>query len=125
MIGNKYLRNLHEYPDEDTAINQLLELLKYKDIDFTNSLQQAEDLDKCTNDELIFLTKIAALIDYSLQLHNLQVPRWLRDEKLIFDKPYYHSKRLTDFEKVKLQYTNPNPFRNRNVYFDLKGIERV
>ncbi len=33
--------------------------------------------------------------------------------------------RITDFEKVKLQYTNPGPFKARNVYFDLEGIERV
>lgn len=125
MIGNKYLKNLYEYPDEDTAINQLLELLKYKDVDFIDSLNQPEDLNECTNDELIFLTKISALIDYNLQLHNLEVPRWLRDDKLTFERPYYHSKRLNDFEKVRLQYTNPGPFRNRNVYFDLIGIERV
>ena len=27
MIGNKYLKNLYDYPDVDTSINQLLELL--------------------------------------------------------------------------------------------------
>lgn len=29
MIGNKYLKELFEYPDEDTSLNQLLELLVY------------------------------------------------------------------------------------------------
>lgn len=55
----------------------------------------------------------------------MEVPSWLRDDKLMFSKPYYHPKRLTDFEKLKLQYTSPSPFRTKNVYFDIKGIERV
>jgi len=32
---------------------------------------------------------------------------------------------LTDFEKVKLQFSNPAPFRRRNVYFELEGLQRV
>lgn len=125
MIGNKYLQDLFDYPDEDTGINQLLELLKYKDMNFINSLYKPIDIDKCSDEEIEYLTKVSALIDYYLQLHDIQVPEWLRDVRLSFEKPYFHSKRITDFEKVKLQYTNPAPFRARNVYFDLKGIERV
>lgn len=34
MIGNKYLQTLFNYPDEDTSLNQLLEMLKYKDMKF-------------------------------------------------------------------------------------------
>jgi hypothetical protein len=40
-------------------------------------------------------------------------------------KPYYHSKRITDFEKIRLMYISPAPFRQRNVYFDLESISRV
>ncbi len=65
------------------------------------------------------------MIDYYLQLHGIEVPDWLRDKKLVFDQPYYHPKRLSDFEKLKLQYTNPAPFKTRNVYYDLEGIKRV
>jgi hypothetical protein len=83
------------------------------------------DLDACDDKEIRYLTKASALIDYHLQIHNIAVPDWLRSEKLSFDKPYYHSKRISDFEKLKLQYTNPSPFRARNVYFDLNGITRV
>lgn len=126
MIGNRILRELYQYKDEDTAINQLLDLLKYKDTDFLASIQcNPVDLEQCNQQELEFLTKAAALIDYFFQLNSIQVPDWLRDDRLTFQKPYYHSKRLTDFEKVKLLYTNPGPFRARNVYFDLAGIERV
>lgn len=125
MIGNKYLKDLFEYQDEDTSINQLLELLKSKDMKFINSLYNPVNLDACNDEEIKYLTKVSALIDYCLQLLDMEVPQWLRDERLIFEKPYYHSKRISDFEKVKLQYTNPSPFKARNVYFDLSGIERI
>jgi hypothetical protein len=125
MIGNRYLSELFACPDEDTGINQLLEFLKYKDKGFIHSLDQPVDLDLCTEDELEWLTKVSALIDYYLQLHGMDVPDWLRDERLVFEKPYFHPKRMSDFDKVKLQYTNPGPFKARNVYFDLEGIGRV
>jgi len=125
MIGNKYLQSLFEYPDENTGLNQLLEILKYKDAEFINSLKNPVNLELCTEAELIYLTKVSSLIDYYLQLQDISVPKWLRDEKLSFDKPYYYSKRISDFEKIKLQYTNPSPFKARNVYFDLDGIRRV
>lgn len=125
MIGNKYLKGLFEHLDEDTAINQLLELLKFKNMKFINSLYEPLDIDNCNDEEIKYLIKISALIDYYLQLHKVDVPTWLRDERLRFEKPYFHSKRLSDFEKVKLQYINPSPFKARNVYFDLHGIERI
>jgi hypothetical protein len=126
MIGNKYLRDLFNYPDEDTSLNQLLELLKCKDAEFIDSLKREPvDINSCTDLEIKFLAKASALIDYYLQLHNIEVPGWLRNEKLSFKKPYYHSRRISDFDKVRLQYTNPAPFRARNVYFDLEGIKRV
>ncbi|MGI5822457.1 MAG: hypothetical protein ACOX6Z_00725 [Dethiobacteria bacterium] len=125
MIGNKYLQELFECPDEDSALNQLLEILKSKDAKLMDSLDRPVDLNLCNNEEIIFLTKVAALVDYYLQLHGIKVPAWIRDEKLEFDRPYYHSQRLSDFEKFRLQYTNPSPFKTRNVYFDLKSIERI
>jgi len=126
MIGNKYLRDLFNYLDEDTSLNQLLELLKYKDMKFINILNNEPiNLELCTDEEIRYLTKISALIDYYLQTHGIEVPNWLRDERLQFDIPYYHSKRISDFEKLKLQYTNPSPFKTRNVYFDLDGIGRI
>ncbi|MEJ6951708.1 hypothetical protein [Natronospora cellulosivora (SeqCode)] len=125
MIGNKYLKGLFEFQDEDTTINQLLELLKSKDMKFINSLYEPIAIDNCTYEEINYLIKISALIDYYLQLHKIEVPSWLRDERLSFEKPYFYPKRLSDFEKVKLQYVNPSPFKARNVYFDLHGIERI
>ena len=126
MIGNKYLQTLYEYEDEDTSLNQLLEFLKCKDNSFIDSLYKPINLKECNNREIKYLTIIAALIDYFLQIYCIEVPNWLRDEKLMFDRPYFYPrKRISDFEKVKLLYTNPAPFRNRNVYFDLNGIQRI
>ncbi|MBS3976844.1 MAG: hypothetical protein KGZ75_09010 [Syntrophomonadaceae bacterium] len=125
MIGNSYLQSLCDYPDEDTSINQLLELLKAKDKKFIDSLTEEIDINLCNEKEIEYLTKASALIDYNFQLHNIDVPAWLRNEKLIFKKPYYHSKRITDFEKIRLMYISPAPFRQRNVYFDLESISRV
>ena len=53
------------------------------------------------------------------------MPKWIRDKRLQLDKPYYHSKRINDFEKLKLQIENPAPFKRRNVYFDMDSITRV
>ncbi|MDD2234122.1 MAG: hypothetical protein PHZ11_10710 [Desulfitobacteriaceae bacterium] len=125
MIGNNYLQVLFDFPDEDTSLNQLLELLKFKDLNFINSIKEPIKIDLCNDKEIQYLTKVSALIDYYLQIYGIEVPDWIRDEKLSFDKPYYHSKRISDFEKLRLQYTNPAPFRARNVYYDLQGIQRV
>jgi len=125
MIGNEYLQALCDYIDEDTAINQLLELLKFKDKKFISSLTEEVNIDLCNKNEIEFLIKVSALIDYHLQLHDIEVPSWLRNDKLKFEKPYYHSKRISDFEKIRLLYSNPAPFRARNVYFQLEGIRRV
>ncbi|MGO1369243.1 MAG: hypothetical protein ACTHVE_03970 [Senegalia sp. (in: firmicutes)] len=126
MIGNKYLAELYSYEDQNTGINQLLELLKYKDQNFLKSLTEFPvNLNKCTEDEMKYLTIVSALIDYYLQINTIEVPEWLRDNRLAFKYPYYHSKRLTDFEKFKLLYSSTGPFARRNVYFDLKGLERI
>jgi hypothetical protein len=53
------------------------------------------NLDLCTDQELVYLTKASALIDCCLQINGMDIPDWLRDEKL------------------------------DNVYFDLQGIQRV
>lgn len=126
MIGNKYIDELFNYPDEDTGINELLELLKYKDPNFIYSLKMEDiNLDLCTDDEIRYLTKVSSLIDYYFQIHELEIPKWIRDERLQFDRPYYHLKRINDFEKLKLQIESPSPFRRRNTYFDLDAIVRV
>ncbi len=44
MIGNKYLKALFEYPDEDTSLNQLLELLKTQNKEFIDSLYKPIDI---------------------------------------------------------------------------------
>ncbi|MBU4540975.1 MAG: hypothetical protein KJ774_07105 [Firmicutes bacterium] len=125
MIGNKYLKNLYDYPDLDTSINQLLTLLISGDMAFISSLDTPLELDALDHDEQHFMTIIAAVIDYQLQQDERLVPRWLRSDSLCFDEPYFHSQRLSDFEKFKIQYTVPGPFRARQVYIDPDGLKRV
>ena len=73
MIGNKYIKKLFNYLDEDTSINELLELLKYKDLNFIDSLKKEDiNLDLCTNEEIIYLTKVSSLIDYYFKSMNLK-----------------------------------------------------
>lgn len=52
MIGNKYLQDLFNYLDEDTSLNHLLELLKYKDAKFIKSLNDGPNLELCTDEEI-------------------------------------------------------------------------
>ncbi|MDD2574261.1 MAG: hypothetical protein WCS98_05670 [Bacillota bacterium] len=75
MIGNKYLQELFYYPDEDLSLNQLLELLKYKDIKFIDSLKETVNIDSCSDEEIEYLTKVSALIDYYLQIHGIDVSK--------------------------------------------------
>jgi hypothetical protein len=126
MIGNRYLQALYNYNDRDTSISQLLEILKFKDKDFINSLYEEEvNIDLLDEKEKEFLIISVSLIDHFFQIYNLDIPNWLRDERLSFSLPYYYNRRLSDFEKVKLLFTNPSPFRLRNVYFDLNSIIRI
>lgn len=125
MIGNRYLAELYEAVDEDTAFNQVMEMIISNDYEFIESLNKPVDISLCEAEELIFLTKIAAILDYYLQIVGKVVPQWLRDERLSFELPYYHSKRISDFEKLRLIYTCPAPFRARNAYFDLDALTRV
>ena len=125
MIGNRYLAELYEAVDEDTAFNQVMEMIISNDYEFIESLNKPVDISLCEAEELIFLTKVAAIIDYYLQIVAKVVPKWLRDERLSFELPYYHSRRISDFEKIRLIYTCPAPFRARNAYFDLDALTRV
>ncbi len=125
MIGNKYLSELYKTVDEDTALNQIMEMLKSNDIEFIESLKKPINIDLCDTNELEHLTKIVAIIDYFLQLNGMEVPNWIRDKRLAFQTPYYHSRRISDFEKIRLIYSSPAPFRARNVYFDLDALTRI
>jgi hypothetical protein len=125
MIGNRHLAELYEAVDEDTAFNQVMEMIISNDYEFIESLNKLVDISLCEAEELIFLTKVAAIIDYYLQIVGKVVPQWLRDEMLSFELSYYHSRRISDFEKIRLIYTCPAPFRSRNAYFDFDALTRV
>ena len=109
MMDKKKLLDIFEYLNERLLENQLqIEITVYGDSIMT----------------MIYDNRPATrAID--LVFRCIAVPEWLRSNILRFEVPYYHSKRISDFEKFKLQMTNPGPFRARNVYFDLTGIGRI
>ncbi len=126
IIGNKYLKELYDYKNENLALSQLLEYLKFKNEGFMKELYNNPiNLDLCNEDELIFLTIASAIIEYKLLLSELDVPLWVSDERLFLEHPYFCPKRYTGYDKFRLRYTSPPSFKVRNVYFDVYSLTRV
>lgn len=126
MIGNKYLLELYDYDDRDMSFNQLAEYLNLDNKAFIDSLKDEQvDINTCNSKEIKFLTMASAIIDYYLQIKNIEVPSWLRNEKLRFKKPVWYTKRIDDIDKFKLSYQSPAPFKNRNIFLDINGLYRV
>ena len=126
MIGNKDLMELYSYKDRDTSINQLLELLKTPNMEFVKNLHDFQlDINKLSEDEKVFLTIAATLIDYVLSKHNLTLPKWVNDSELKFTEKFFYSKRISREERLRLLNSAPESFRKRNVFFDLNSITRI
>ncbi|MGU8836410.1 hypothetical protein ACV3UL_19315 [Clostridium perfringens] len=126
MIGNKDLMELYSYKDRDTSINQLLELLKTPNMEFVKNLHDFQlDINKLSEDEKVFLTIAATLIDYVLNKHNLTLPEWVNDSELKFTENFFYSKRISREERLRLLNSAPESFRKRNVFFDLNSITRI
>lgn len=126
MIGNKDLMELYSYKDRDTSINQLLELLKTPNMEFIENLHDFQlDINKLSEDEKVFLTIAATLIDYVLNKHNLTLPEWVNDSELKFTEKFFYSKRISREERLRLLNSAPESFRKRNVFFDLNSITRI
>ena len=75
--------------------------------------------------EIKFLIIASAIIDYYLQIKNIEVPSWIRNKKLRFEKPMWYTKHIDDIDKVKLIYQTPAPFKNRNIFLDINGLSRI
>lgn len=126
MIGNEHLAELYHYDDLDSSFNQLADYLNSKNEEFIISLNiQPVNIDECSADEIDFLTMASAIIDYYLQINNIEVPSWVRDEQLIFKNPKWYTKRTDDIDKFKLFYQSPAPFKTRNIFLDISGLYRV
>lgn len=127
MINNKYLRSLYELEDRDFALSALLQALYGLHEDMLESItNDIPDISDCTKEELEFLTICATLIEYKLQeLHQMNCPKWLFDNRLKFNEPYFYQRRFLDKKKEDLIKSNPDPFKNRNVYFELHAISKL
>ena len=126
MIGNKILDSLYEFNDVSSSLNQLCDLINTAPKEITRILNvQLPNLEKLTKEETRFITILASVIDYKLQELSIEVPNWLRDERLILSEPFYLDKRLDDLDKLKLFIKSTGPFRNRNVFIAVEGLTRV
>lgn len=126
MIGNDYLLELYHYDDLDSSFNQLAEYLNSNNEAFVTSLKiQPVDITSCNNEEIEFLTMASAIIDYYLQIKNIEVPSWIRHSQLKFKNPKWYTKRIDDIDKFKILYQSPAPFKTRNIFLDINGIYRV
>ena len=124
MIGNKYLKNLYDYPDVDTSINQLLELLASNDPDFLESLTVPLEIAALDEAERHYLTIIFAIIDHQLQLSQLAVPNWIRDRAFCFDQPYFIQKDSAISKRSRS--STPSPALSKpDKFSDPDGLKRV
>lgn len=99
MIKNEYLKKLYMYNDRDIALSQLIEYFSIKDEEFVDSIMNDfPDLEECTKEEFEFLTAASAIIDYFMQINNLNVPSWVRDSRLNFDFSIYCNNNLNKFK---------------------------
>ena len=123
MTGNKVLDYLLEL-DSSTCLCELLDLIKRDAITFLKLFNETEPKVDYNNLELIErLKEIYTLVEYKLFMYDL--PKWIYYKEFYNDIAVYKSKHLSDFEKAKLFLSAHWVFRERNIYFDLRGLERV
>ena len=123
MTGNRLLDFILER-DEDTGLCELLDLIKRNPNKFLKLLNEVEPKVDYNNKELITrLTSIYTIIEYKLRDYKL--PEWIYYKEFYSDIAVYKSKHLDSFGKLKLFLDAPYEFRKRNIYFDLRGLERV
>lgn len=121
--NNKLLNHLLSFPDDDTIICELLELIIHHENVVVDALKQSPIVDYTNADLVLTLAKICTILDYKLA-NKYTLPKWVYDKRFYYDYAIYVGKHLSDFDKVKCFLVAPKTFRDRNIYFDLKGLER-
>lgn len=138
MTGNELLDYLLKL-DDDTSICELLELIrsnKENVIELVNKSNPSIDFND--KDLVIRVIKICTILEFKIGKLSLAVyrafcgnpngddilPSCLFDERLHLDKPLFVGKHLDEFTRARMFLLAPQAFLNRNVYFDLNGLER-
>lgn len=126
MIGNNYINTLYQCDDENLALNDLLNKLNKLKGDFIEYMENnVVEIDKLTDLEKTFVTKIACLIEYFYIQKDIQVPDWIIDERLCLAEPYVYGAREKDINFLKAILLAPPVFKSKNVYFDLNSLIRI
>lgn len=124
MTGNRLLDYLLEFGDDNTAICELLELIK-KDSDSVIRLceDKIPNLNNLCYNSILLITKLVTILEYKFGINKL--PNWTFDKRLYLDKPLFIGERLDDFTKTKMFIFASQAFLNRNIYFNEDGLNRI
>lgn len=85
-----------------------------------------ERIDSMPQEELVKLTKIAAIIEYvGNRQHKAKLYDWIYSERLKLQKPYTPGVEDGSFQRIKRIFSAPKEFALRNVFFDEKTLKPI
>lgn len=123
MTGNRLIDYLLSFNDDDTSVCELLEQLKRNECDIIELCKESTpNLDSIDEGSILSIAKFCTILEYKVGLHRL--PSWVSDGRLYCKKALYIGSRLDDFTIAKMFLFAPQAFLNRNIYFNLEGLER-
>lgn len=126
MIGNKLVNEYYNNMTLDQGMCQLMDFIRNKDEHVLNELEWDNYIfDSCTEKEIGYLTILTTGLVYTYSKNKLKIPDWMLDDKLRFEYPYYHNKRLSDFEQIKLYLSCTTICRHKNVYIEESALCRM
>lgn len=96
MITNRYLDQLYQYHDRDIILCQILDHARHEHSDFFQNISTGCDLAR------------------------------LDDKHLRYEEPvFFNKKHISEKQKEDLVLNGPKVFREHNLYFLEKGLERI
>lgn len=124
MTGNRLIDYLLSFNDDNTSVCELLEQLKRDQCGVIELFKETNpNLDSLDEKSILSVAKFCTILEYKVGIKNL--PSWAMDKRLYYSKAIYVGDRLDDFTIVKMFLFAPQAFLNRNIYFNLDGLERV
>lgn len=137
MTRNRLLDYLLSF-DSDTSICELLELIR-KDKQMVIDLckESNPSVDYSDKDLVFRVAKICTILEFKIGKYGSKyrefyanpngdgiLPGWIYDKRFYYEIAIYVGKHLDDFTKAKMFISAPQPFLNRNIYFNKDGLER-
>lgn len=129
MITNEYIDKLYKASiniEENFALNTLLNDLNKISEKFALYIQNSVVLiEELNEDEIVFVTKISALIGYFFELNYVSIPEWVFDKRLVLKHPKLYGERTRDKWYFNTIFNSPKIFKDKGVYFDLYALKRM